>query len=75
VIIYEQDSHCPFSLSSKTAAKGKDLDTSVGKGDPPELDYSLTRFDVQDIISLSQHRTNASLAFLKPNYIVFGHTK
>ena len=38
----ERDSHCPYSLSSETAAKGMDLDASTGKEDPVELDSSLT---------------------------------
>jgi len=32
---------CPYLLSSETAAKGTDLETSVGKEDPVELDFSL----------------------------------
>jgi hypothetical protein len=36
------DSHCPYLLSSETAAKGTDLGGSAGKEDPIELDSSLT---------------------------------
>ena len=38
----EQDSHCPYLLSSKTTAKGTGLAESAGKEDPFELDLSLT---------------------------------
>ena len=36
-----RDSHCPYLLSSETAAKGTDLGRSAGKEDPVELDSSL----------------------------------
>ena len=35
-------SHCPYLLSSETAAKGTDFVESAGKEDPVELDSSLT---------------------------------
>ena len=41
----ERDSHCPYLLSSETAAKGTDLAASAGKEDPVELDSSLPWFE------------------------------
>ena len=38
----QRDSHCPYLLSSETAAKGTDLGRTAGKEDPVELDSSLT---------------------------------
>ncbi len=38
----QQDSHCPYALSSETTAKGTGLAKSAGKEDPVELDSSLT---------------------------------
>jgi len=38
----QQDSHCPYLLSSETTAKGTGLAISAGKEDPVELDSSLT---------------------------------
>ena len=38
----QRDSHCPYLLSSETAAKGTDLAESAGKEDPIEFDSSLT---------------------------------
>ena len=37
----ERDSHCPYLLSSETAAKGMNLAASAGKEDPVEIDSSL----------------------------------
>jgi len=37
----QRDSHCPYSLSSETTAKGTGLAKSAGKEDPVEVNSSL----------------------------------